>query len=128
MSKKENIAVILVILATVGTLLAIMGAEKYRIKKKFTVELIARSPEHGNWYPQKITVAFGQEVKILLRNIETVSHGFALPEFNVAVREIKAGEVKVVEFRADKRGVFPFMCTIWCSDNHLQMRGELFIQ
>ena len=128
MKRNEIIAVILILLATIGTVLGVLGIEKYRRSKFYTVELIARAPNNGNWYPRKITVPYGKEVKILIRNIETVSHGFALPDFNVAVKEIKAGEVAVVKFTPDKKGVFPFMCTVWCSNEHLHMTGEIIVE
>ena len=128
MHRKELIAVVLVIFATVGTILGVLGIEKYRRQKFFTVELIARAPEHGNWYPRKIRLAYGKEAKILIRNIETVTHGFAIPDLNVGVDQIKAGEVKVVKFTPDKKGTFPFMCTVWCSDEHLHMTGEIVVE
>jgi heme/copper-type cytochrome/quinol oxidase subunit 2 len=124
---KETIAVILIILATVGTVFGVIGVEKYRRSKYYTVELIARAPEHGNWDPGKITVPLGKESKILIRNIDTVSHGFALPDFSVAVKEIKAGNVAVVQLTPDKKGVFPFMCTVWCSERHIEMTGQLIV-
>lgn len=128
MQKRELIAIILVLLATVGTIFGVFGFEKYR-RQEFSVVLIARTPEHGNWYPSKIKVPYGQEeVKILIRNIDTVTHGFAIPALNIALKEIKGGEVKVVKFTPDKKGVFPFMCTVWCSENHLEMQGELIVE
>lgn len=128
MNKSEKIAVVLLILATLGPIVLIPIIEEYRRSKKYTLTLIAREPDKGNWYPKQIRVPYGKEVKILIRNIETVSHGFALPAFHVAVPEIKAGHVAVVEFTPDKRGTFPFMCTIWCSDRHLDMTGELIVE
>ena len=128
MNKNEIIAVILFILVTVVTVAGIFGIEKYRRSKFYTVELIAREPDNGNWYPKEIKVPLGKEVKILIRNIETVTHGFALPDFNVAAREIKAGEVVVVKFTPDKKGTFPFMCTVWCSDRHMEMKGKLIVE
>lgn len=126
--KSELIAVILMVFATMGTVLGVFAVEKYRRSRLYTVELIARAPNNGNWYPRQLKVPFGKEVKILIRNIETVSHGFALPDFNISVNEIKAGEVKVVKFTPDKRGTFPFMCTVWCSEEHLHMTGELLVE
>ncbi|OGW93254.1 MAG: hypothetical protein A3G36_01285 [Omnitrophica bacterium RIFCSPLOWO2_12_FULL_45_13] len=128
MKKNELAAAALVFLATIGTVLGIFGFENFRKSRLYTVELIARAPDNGNWYPRKITVPFGKKVKILIRNIETVTHGFALPDFNVAVKEIKAGEVVVVEFTPDKKGTFPFMCTVWCSDQHMNMIGEIVVE
>ena len=128
MKKNEMFAVIFMLFATVGIVVGILAVEKYRRGKFFTVELIARAPDSGNWYPEEITVPVGEEVRILIRNIETVTHGFALPDFNIAAREIKAGEVSVVKFTPDKRGAFPFMCTVWCSDRHMEMKGKLIVE
>ena len=129
MSKnKEKIAVALMLLATVGTIIGVFVIEAARRKKFYTVELIARSPLNGNWYPKEFKVPFGKEVKIYIRNVETVSHGFSLPEFNVSAREKKAGEVEVVRFTPDKRGTFPFLCTVWCSNEHLHMSGEVIVE
>lgn len=129
MQKKELIAVILVILSTVGAIAGIYAIENYRRNKFYTVELVARAPENGNWYPKQLKIPYGRkEVKILIRNIETVTHGFAIPDLGIAAGEIKAGEVKVIKFIPDKKGVFPFMCTVWCSTRHMQMRGELIVE
>ena len=128
MRKSELLAVILVLLSTIGAILGVFAIEKFRVQKFYTVQLIARAPEHGNWYPRKIKVPYGKEVKLLIRNIETVTHGFAIPDFNVSAGEIKAGEVKVVKFTPNKKGRFPFMCTVWCSDYHMEMRGELIVE
>lgn len=128
MKKIEIFLAILVVIITIGTVLGVYGIEKYRRSKLYDIELTARAPENGNWYPQKISVDYGEDIKIYIRNIDTVSHGFALPDFEVAVNEIKAGTIVVVEFTADKKGTFPFMCTIWCSDRHLEMNGELIVE
>ena len=128
MKRNEFIAVILMFFVTIGAVFGVFAVEKYRRSKLYVVELIARAPNNGNWYPRQLKVPFGKEVRILIRNIETVSHGFALPDFNISINEIKAGEVKVVKFTPDKKGVFPFMCTIWCSDEHLHMTGELIVE
>ena len=139
MRKNEQIAIILFFLATIGTILGVFIIEKYRGAKVYTVELLARSPLNGNWSARtpggiwqvkKFSVPFGKEVALRIRNIETVSHGFALPDFRLepAINEIKAGEVKIVKFIADKKGVFPFMCTVWCSEEHLKMNGEMTVE
>ncbi|MDW7680494.1 MAG: cupredoxin domain-containing protein [bacterium] len=128
MKKSEKIAIAIVAFATIGTLISVFSIEKFRRDKLYTAELIARAPENGNWYPQQLHVPYGKEITLYIRNIETVSHGFALPAFNVAVSELKAGTVNVVKFTADKKGTFPFMCTVWCSEHHLDMRGELIVE
>jgi heme/copper-type cytochrome/quinol oxidase subunit 2 len=127
-SKNEPIAIALLVLGTVITIIGILGIENYRRSSEYTVELIARATEHGNWYPSTIKLAYGKPAKILIRNIDVVSHGFALPDFEIAVQEIKAGESTVIEFTPTKRGTFPFMCTIWCSNRHMEMRGQLIVE
>ncbi len=128
MKINEKLAILLMLAATVGLVALIFGVERIRRNKLYTVELIAREPNNGNWYPRTITVRRGQPVKLLIRNIETVSHGFALPDFNVAIPEIKAGNVKIVTFIPDKKGSFLFLCTVWCSPRHHEMTGTLIVE
>ena len=128
MERKEIIAIILFLFATVGTVLGIFTVEKIRRNKLYDLELIARAPEHGNWLPREFTVSYGTEVTILIRNIDTATHGFAIPQLNIAAREIKAGEAKTITFTPNQRGTFDFMCTVWCSDRHLEMRGKITVE
>ncbi len=128
MKKNETIAVGLMIAATILTVIGIFAIEKFRLAKFYTLNLTARAPENGNWYPQEFTLPYGQKVNLRIRNIETVTHGFAIPDLKVAVSEIKAGQVKSVQFTPDKKGTFPFMCTVWCSENHMQMRGKITVE
>lgn len=116
------------LMATIGTIGGVLGIENARRSRYFTVELIAREPNNGNWHPRTITVKRGQPVRLLIRNIETVSHGFALPDFNVGVREIKAGHTEVVTFTPDQTGRFLFLCTVWCSPRHEEMTGTLIVE
>ena len=67
----------------------------------------------------------GEEVRRRLRNVDTVSHGFAIPALDVFAGEIKAGHSTIVEFTPQKTGRYDFYCTVWCSKDHLQMRGVL---
>lgn len=139
MKKNEKIALILMLLATAGTIIGIFAIETFRRKQLYTVELVSRSPLNGNWLAKsqgggwqakKFSVPFGKEVKLYIRNIETVSHGFSLPDFELHphVNEIKAGEVIITKFKADKKGTFPFFCTVWCSNEHLHMSGEMTVE
>ena len=128
MKTAEKVAVVLMLAATLGLVAGIFGVEKLRRSKLYTVELLAREPNNGNWHPRTITVPKGKPVKIMIRNIETVSHGFALPDFDVAIREIKAGHVETVTFTPDKKGSFPFLCTVWCSPRHQEMTGTLVVE
>jgi len=128
MKTKEIIAIVLMIISTIITLVLIMHAKERTIRKNYDVELIARAPEKGNWHPGTFRISSGKEARILIRNVDTISHGFAVPDFQVAVPEIKAGTVHEVRFTPDKKGTFPFMCTVWCSDNHMEMRGSMIVE
>jgi len=93
-----------------------------------TVELLARAPERGNWSPQAIEVEQGQKVTLVIRNVDAVTHGFYLPELDIATGEIKAGEVKEMTFTPQVTGEYGFYCSVWCSDHHMHMRGKLIVR
>ncbi len=126
MRKQEILAVILVILSTVGTIWAVIAYESGR-RGPDTVLLLAQAPEKGSWTPRSIRAKQGQKINIEIRNVDVVSHGFYLPSLDIMIREIKAGEVERISMVPDRRGVFPFYCSVWCSDYHMQMRGELVV-
>ncbi len=124
MSKKTIATAILVLACTVGPIIGGLAYEHYRTRD-LTAEIIARAPEKGNFSPRVITVPAGQPVKLRIRNVDTVMHGFAIPALKVDAGEIKAGHVATVEFTPEKAGTYDFYCTVWCSEHHLQMRGLL---
>ena len=123
MEKREIFSIILVIVCTVVT---VFGIFTYRsVDERNTVTLLARAPEKGNWSPQKIVLQKGKEVHLRIRNTDLVSHGFYIPALNIIVKEIKAGEVKKLNFTIENSGVYPFYCVLWCSDYYMHMRGEI---
>ncbi len=123
---KTVISVILLLACTVGPIIATLAYESSRTSD-FTADIIARTPEKGNFSPRHIKVPFGQKVKLRVRNVDTVTHGFAIPALEVDAGEIKAGHYAILEFTPKKPGKYDFYCTTWCSEFHLQMRGVLEI-
>ncbi|MBW8003006.1 MAG: hypothetical protein FVQ80_13475 [Planctomycetes bacterium] len=121
---KTIISAVLVLACTIGPIVAALAYESSRTRD-LTAEILARAPEKGNYSPRFVTVAFGQKVKLRVRNIDTVTHGFAIPALEVDAGEIKAGQYAVLEFTPEKPGKYDFYCTTWCSEFHLQMRGIL---
>jgi cytochrome c oxidase subunit 2 len=119
MRRAETVAIILVVLATVAIVVASLGLAK----RDYTVEILVRSPEKGNFTPQNVTVPVGERATLRLRNVDTVTHGFAIPTLGVEAVEIPSGQVVTVEFTPEQTGSHDFYCTVWCSDYHLQMRG-----
>ncbi len=123
---KTTISAILLLVCTIGPIIATMAYESHRIKD-FTADIVARAPEKGNFSPRLIKVPFGEKVKLRIRNVDTVMHGFAIPALGVDAGELKAGYNKILEFTPQKPGKYDFYCTTWCSEFHLQMRGILEI-
>ena len=124
MNLKTLLVVAAVLSSTVLPVAAVFLYENRRTRD-LTADIIARSPERGNFSPQKVTVQAGKEVKLRIRNNDTVMHGFAIPALGVDAGEIKAGHVAFLTFTPGKAGTFDFYCTRWCSEFHLQMRGVL---
>lgn len=76
--------------------------------------------------PSQIVVKHGQKVTLHLTSLDIV-HGFALPEFDVE-EELLPNESKTVTFIADRRGNFPFVCSVICGHDHSSMVGNLIVK
>jgi len=76
--------------------------------------------------PSVITVKQGDKVKITIKSLD-VTHGFALPDFNVKV-DLTPGVEQTVEFTADKKGEFTFFCSVLCGQGHREMKGKLIVE
>lgn len=126
MNKKTIASGILLLVCTIGPIVVTFAYESYRTRD-LTGEILARAPEKGNFSPQVLKVPFGQKVKLRVRNVDTVMHGFAIPALEVDAGEIKAGHSKILEFTPEKPGEYNYYCTVWCSEFHLQMRGLLVV-
>ncbi|MHC4116343.1 MAG: cupredoxin domain-containing protein [Planctomycetota bacterium] len=128
MNAKKIVSIVLLVGCTVVPIIASVAYERRRAQG-FTAEILARSPEKGNFSPRllKLEVPAGQEVKLRIRNVDTVMHGFAIPDLKVDAGEIKAGHSETVAFTPEKPGKYEYYCTVWCSEHHLQMRGVLEI-
>ena len=124
MNIKTIISAILLLTCTVGPIIATFAYEAYRVSD-LTAEILCRSPEKGNFSPKITKVVVGQAVKLRIRNVDTVTHGLAIPALELDAGEIKAGRSAILEFTPDKVGKYDFYCTTWCSEFHLQMRGIL---
>ena len=84
--------------------------------------------EGGSFYfkPNEIKVKAGEKVKITFKNIEGF-HDFVIDELNVKTKQIKDGEVDVVEFTPTLSGSYEFYCSI---GNHrsMGMKGILIVE
>jgi len=121
------LAWVLVLATTVFTYFGALTYERHRSRKLDTIDIVTYAPLNGNFQPREITVVAGKPVRLRIKNAETVSHGFAIPELGVGIAEIKPGQVQIIEFTPTRPGIFPFACTIWCSDEHMAMNGKLVV-
>ena len=77
--------------------------------------------------PDTIEVAQGSRVRLTIRSLD-VNHGFAIAAFGVDSEIPAGGESVVVEFLADRSGVFPFTYSVFCGLGHGNMAGTLTVQ
>lgn len=123
----EVIAVTLVFLAIGGTIGAIFFYESVRVTKRNTIDLEARPI--STWSKKEIRVKKGELVRIRVINKDCVTHGFAIPEFDIEERIIKAGQYEIIEFTPKWEGEFVFKCIVQCSrDEHDFMTGKLIVE
>ncbi len=75
---------------------------------------------------KEMRVSKGDRVRIVFRNAGGV-HDWTIDEFGAATQVIQAGQEEVIEFVADKTGVFEYYCSV---GNHRQlgMRGKLIVE
>lgn len=88
-----------------------------------TIDVIARQ-----WVfePATIRVKTGQRVTLRINSTD-VTHGIAIPEFNIS-ENLVAGKVIDVTFTPDKAGSFDFFCSIFCGSGHKDMKGTLIVE
>lgn len=88
------------------------------------IDMIARQ---WRWEPSMIRVRQGDRVRLNITNVD-VLHGIVIPELGVDNTDIKPGETKAVEFVADKKGRFEFLCSTFCGDRHIEMAGVIVVE
>ncbi|MDX5410130.1 MAG: nitrous-oxide reductase [Thauera sp.] len=99
----------------------------FRDGNKVTVKITSLAPA---FEPREFKLKLGDEVTIILTNldkIEDLTHGFAIPKYNVNFI-CNPQETKSVTFKADKPGVFWCYCTHFCHALHLEMRSRMIVE
>jgi len=127
LGRSERIATALVVLGSAVVIFFGVGGGRL-LWDRGTITLDARAPEHGNWLPDTLVVPRGERVRLRIRNTDGVTHGFYLPALGITVNTIPSGSSAEIWVQADTVGVFPFYCSVWCSDHHMQMRGTVIVE
>jgi len=89
------------------------------------INIVAR---RFHFEPSQIKVKHGQKVTINIMSVD-VTHGFSIPEYRIE-EELLPNEPKVISFIADRKGNFPFVCSVICgaSHSHASMVGNLIVE
>jgi heme/copper-type cytochrome/quinol oxidase subunit 2 len=84
--------------------------------------------ERFTFVPSQIKLRQGEVVELRIRSLDT-NHGFLIRDaaVNVIVPKRGKGEARVL-FRAQKKGLFPFVCSKACGAGHTMMRGSILVE
>ena len=95
------------------------------------VRVIEISAFQFDFAPELIIVNKGEKVKLIV-TAEDVPHGFEIEGFNIPGYDIntkiRPGMPLELEFVADEKGVWEFICTIFCGFGHSDMTGTFVIR
>lgn len=91
--------------------------------KIHNITLIATRYEFN---PSIIKANYGDKIIITLKSQDT-AHGFSIPAYNLN-QVVKSKETTTFNFIADKKGEFPFGCSVVCGRGHDTMLGKLIVE
>ncbi len=122
----EIIALLLVVLALALPFALLSMDRELLAEENGTVVIRAYIAEAGGFKPNLIVVEKGRKVRLVVESMDVV-HGFMIPSLGINSL-VDVGERKVIEFVAEKRGVYFFRCSIRCSPYHFFMQGAIIVR
>jgi len=93
---------------------------------KPTTRTITITAEQFAYDPPVLHVNRGDHIIITLQSAD-VMHGFYLDGYNLNA-QVAPGEMKQLEFIADRSGKFRYRCSVSCGPLHPFMIGELVVE
>ena len=94
---------------------------------KVTIKMVA---VRSTLTPTDFELKEGDDVTIAITNIEQTTdelHGLGILDYNINI-VVDPGETKTVTFKVNKKGVFPYYCTNFCSALHQEMQGYMIVR
>ncbi|MEK6967962.1 MAG: cupredoxin domain-containing protein [Nanoarchaeota archaeon] len=76
--------------------------------------------------PSIINAKVGDTIVLTMKSID-VAHGITIPELGVS-QDLPVNEEKTVTFKVDKKGEFPFRCSVFCGSGHRSMTGKIVVE
>lgn len=76
--------------------------------------------------PDTIKVKPADKIRIIAESLD-VAHGFAISAFNINAT-IERGKKTIIEFIANKKGQYDFVCSVYCGSGHSSMKGTLIVE
>jgi nitrous-oxide reductase len=110
--------------------LAIWDVKDAGVTRQGSKVLVKMVAVRSTFTPTDFEIRRGDEVQVAITNIEQTTdelHGWGLLDYNINI-VVDPGETKVVTFKADKPGVFPYYCTNFCSALHQEMQGYMIVR
>lgn len=88
--------------------------------KEFTM-----TAKQWKFEPNTIEVNQGDLVRLSVTSLD-VTHGLAIPDYGID-ESLYPGQTVDIEFVADRKGTFPFACSVSCGVGHNGMGGKLVV-
>lgn len=95
-------------------------------KTIYAVREFSVSAVKFEFVPATIEVNQGDTVRLKITSGD-VRHGIAIQGYNIR-KDLPVNQEVTIEFVADKKGEFPFYCSVFCGSGHGTMRGLLVVK